>query len=383
MSDLKSKLQKCRANLIIDQPFFAALLLSMPLVEDNSIPTMATDGESIIYNKDWLGSLNAHELTFVLAHEALHCVFDHMGRREDRSPNLWNQAADYLINYLLIKDKIGVMPKMGLNDPSLVQRGGNTTEGIYKLLPKENESKKAGDSGGSLDQVHDSGTDNGKNKVDPATKKQKSEELKIKVIAAKNIAKTHGKFSAGLDRLVTKLLTPKVDWVSTLRRFISAKAKVDYSYARPNRRFLDQDFILPSLSGEKLGTIIFAVDCSGSMSDKLLAKISAEVNAINEDLKPASIKIIYFDSNICGQVEEYSQGDQVTLAFRGGGGTAFSPVMSYINALPESPDCIVFFTDLECSDFGEAPSSPLLWCVFDNKNPKAPFGEVVEVIYED
>src|SRR5690606_23983989 len=109
-----SKLAKARASLIIDHPFFASILLPMPISEDKTIPTMATDGETIRYNPEWTDSLTLDETTFVLAHETLHCVFDHMGRRGERTPNRWNQAADYIINELLIKDRIGSMPAGGL-----------------------------------------------------------------------------------------------------------------------------------------------------------------------------------------------------------------------------------------------------------------------------
>ena len=47
------------------------------------------------------------EVEFVIAHEILHCVYDHMTRREDRDAMLHNIAADYIVNNTLVRDGIG------------------------------------------------------------------------------------------------------------------------------------------------------------------------------------------------------------------------------------------------------------------------------------
>ncbi|RYD61691.1 MAG: hypothetical protein EOP83_16450, partial [Verrucomicrobiaceae bacterium] len=39
------------------------------------------------------------------AHEILHCIYDHLGRRGGRDPKLLNMAQDYVINYTLVEDK--------------------------------------------------------------------------------------------------------------------------------------------------------------------------------------------------------------------------------------------------------------------------------------
>lgn len=381
-SSLKNnKIAKARAGLIIDHPFFASILLPMPISEDESVPTMATDGETIKFNPTWTESLSLPEITFVLAHEALHCMFDHMGRRGSRGPNRWNQAADYIINELLMKEKIGSMPHGGLYNPSLVQKGNGTAEGVYKLLPEENEKKNAGDKGGALDQVNDAGSKNGTQPTDAATIAEKSANLKVRVVAAKNAARMQGRLSAGLERLVDEMLEPVVDWREVLRRFVSERAKVDHSFARPKRRFLHTDLILPSLTGEKMGALVVAVDCSGSVNRKLLLEFAAEINAIREDVRPSSIEVVYFDSDVC-HAETFTQDDDFKITPKGGGGTAFSPVFEYINKQAEAPIAVVFLTDLICDDFGPCPEYPVLWAVLEGVHQgydKVPFGEILKI----
>ena len=108
------KLSKAKTNLVLDNVFLASLLLGMEFIQDNSIETFATDGEKILYNENFLESLSISEIQFVLAHEVMHAVFQHMFRLSGRDAELWNQATDYVINDLLTKEPgAGKMPSMG------------------------------------------------------------------------------------------------------------------------------------------------------------------------------------------------------------------------------------------------------------------------------
>ena len=51
--------------------------------------------------------LTNKQIEFVIAHEILHCVFDHITRREDRDAQIYNIACDYLVNNVLVRDRIG------------------------------------------------------------------------------------------------------------------------------------------------------------------------------------------------------------------------------------------------------------------------------------
>ncbi len=394
MSKSKNQIAKARASLIIDQPFFASLLLPMPIYEchDESIcNTFATDCASIIYNPAWADTLTQQETTFVMAHETLHCVFDHMGRRGSRTPNRWNQAADYIINELLVSEEIGTMPKEGLKNTALVNKGGNTAEGVYKLLPESSEKNGPGGKGGAIDKVIDGKIVPGKGDgvsggatvepIDPAERAQKSADIQVRVIQARNTAKMQGALSEGLEKLVGEILKPVVDWKDVLRRFISEKTKTEYSFARPKRRFIAEDLYLPSLTGEKMGALTIAVDCSGSVSKELLDKFSAEINAIKCDVSPSKIDVIYFHHRVCF-TETYEADQDIVLKKTETGGTAFSPVFDYIAAQLEQPIAVVFLTDLDCSDFGDTPAYPVLWAVVEGPRPapdSAPFGEIVQV----
>lgn len=382
---MSSIIAKAKAGLILDQPFFASILLSMPMVEDASVPTMATDGDSISFNPQWVATLSLSEVTFVLAHETLHCVFQHMLRLGNKNHNKWNIAADYVINDLLVNERIGTMPQGGLLDAALVKQGKGTAEGVYNLLPKDAEDKKPGQKGGSMDEMVQPGQTPstkgqpgkpGGQPVDAATLAKKESEMRVKVLQAKNAAKMQGKLSAGLERLVQDVVRTETDWRAVLRRFFSERAKTDLSYARPKRRFLAEDIYLPSLTGEKLGAVVIAVDCSGSINAALLGAFEKEIKGIMQDTAPSEIKVMYFDSKVL-KTDTYEQDAEISLKPVGGGGTAFSPIFEAIAALDSVPTACVILTDLMCNDFGDAPGCPVLWASTERRYQPVPFGEVI------
>ena len=89
---------KAKNKLMNSESGLASILLSLPLEEDSSFDTMATNGEVIKYNPDFVLGLPMEEIKGVLIHEALHVVWGHHLRRGDRHPKLWNIATDYAIN---------------------------------------------------------------------------------------------------------------------------------------------------------------------------------------------------------------------------------------------------------------------------------------------
>jgi predicted metal-dependent peptidase len=361
-------LDVARTNLIINHPFFASLLLRMPLIEDASVATAATNGKCLRYNPTWLGKLSAAETEFTLAHEVMHKVFQHMTRRGTMSHNRFNQAADYVINGLLVADGVGRMPAGGLHNPQLVAAGGGTTEGVYKLLPESDEGKGPGKPGGSLDDVQDAADDE-------AGLAEAEEETKVEVIQAANAAKAMGRLSGGLERIVGELTRRRADWRAVLRRFMTERAKTDWSYAKPKRRFMAEDIYLPGLVGERMGEVVVALDCSGSVDEALLAKFGAEAKAIAEDAKPAKLHVIYFDAQVLRH-DVFLPDDDIVIKPCGGGGTAFEPIFAYVEANDINPVATVVLTDMYGS-FGEAPSYPVLWAATTAE--VAPWGETLRV----
>jgi predicted metal-dependent peptidase len=365
-SVLKTRLAKAKTALILEHPFVGTVALSMPFTLSFDIPTAATNGKRVLFNPEFIDKLSDEELKFLVAHECFHPMLEHNYRRHGRDHKKWNRAADYVINQLLTDEKIGKMPSMGLLDKNIYTAGHGTSDGIYNILP---EDQGDGQGPGPLDDCEDAeGT--------PADQAQQAAEWKVRVAQAAQAARMMGKMSANMERVVGEVLQPKVDWRDVLQRFL-VKCKDDSrSWARFNRRFLPQGLYLPTASGERMGPIVFAVDCSGSIGDAEIAQFAAEIRVVKEDLNPECIHVVYFDSEVC-HAEQYGPDDPLDIKPHGGGGTDFAPVFAHIVEQGIEPVAIAFLTDLCCNSFGIQPAAPVLWVT--TEPGKAPFGEVVEM----
>lgn len=352
---MKSLLQ-ARTALIFEAPFFGALALRLTLQEDKSCETAWTDGKRIGYNPDFVASLSASQLQGLLAHEVMHVASGHPWRRDGRDAKRWNVACDYAINETLVAAGF-FLPVGALQDS---QYAGKSAEWIYDRLPEsaDNQSDAQGE-------VRD---------AQPEDSAPSEEEWRQAVQQAANVAKARGNLPGALDRFAKAAATPFVDWRSVLARFAQQSAQDDYSWGRPNARYLTRGLYLPSLRSTAMGRIAVAVDTSGSVDDVLLAQFSAEINAIAAELRPEAIDVLYCD-RLINRRETFEAGDVVALKPCGGGGTDFRPVFEALEAEDAAPVCLVYLTDLDGPFPSSAPDYPVLWAA--TSRDVAPFGETV------
>ena len=104
---LTMKLAKAKTSLILEHPFVGTVAMNMPFEITDAVPTAATNGKKVMFNPQFCNELTDEEMKFLVAHECMHPMLEHNYRRNERTHQRWNQAADYVINKLLIDDKIG------------------------------------------------------------------------------------------------------------------------------------------------------------------------------------------------------------------------------------------------------------------------------------
>lgn len=102
-TDIRKRLVKARAAMVMTQPFFASLALRLELKEDPDCATAWTDGKVFAYNPDYIRILPDDKLVGLSAHTVMHPACQHHKRRKGRDPSLWNKACDYAINPILIE----------------------------------------------------------------------------------------------------------------------------------------------------------------------------------------------------------------------------------------------------------------------------------------
>lgn len=362
---IAQQLIRARTHLLLDFPFFGELALRLNLVERADIPTMAVDGRNIFYNPEFVSKISDSLTKAIVAHEVMHCVFDHIGRRADRNPKKWNVAGDYAINQMLTDAGFN-FEGTGLLDKKYA---GMTTDQIYALLDDStgsDDAPGAGEPGGPLDDCMDG---------NPGTTETDATDWKVAVIQAATSAKAAGKLPAGLARFVDELIAVKVDWRERLRRFITQSSKDDYSWMRPNRRYMSQGMYLPSLYSESMGEIVVAIDTSGSIDQATLNAFGAEIRAIVQSARPAKTTVIYCDAEV-NHVDVFEPNDELHFNMHGGGGTNFCPPFEHVEKEGLQPVCFIYLTDMY-GRFPSDPGYPVMWCA--TSDVIGPFGETVPI----
>ncbi len=364
---------KAVANIVIDDPFYGYLLLRQEFEQNPECPTASTNGVRVQYNPEFIRTLSPAQIIGLLKHEVMHIAHMHHLRRQHRDPEKWNHAADYVINAHLVEAGV-TLPENGLIDKQYVDF---STEHVYNMLPDpppDNGGSKFGPTWnwGAVEDAPGSG--------DEAVRQQMEEDCKVDVIQAANAAKLMGNLPAHIERIVESLRESKMPWKKILARFFRATAKTDYSWMKPNRRFLASGLYLPSLHGEALGEIVVAVDTSGSIGGAELEEFFGCINSILKHTKPSKIHVVYCDAAV-GNVQVF-RGDEVPLTHKkfkpsGGGGTDFRPVFDYVAEKRLRPECLIYLTDMYGSFPERAPKYPVIWCATSKE--KGPFGKTLEL----
>lgn len=381
------KLMKAKVGIILSHPFFATLMMRREFIADDTIETASTNGKNIRYNPAFFDSLSNDELQGVICHELMHNSLLHHVRREGRDIADWNKAADYAINPLLI-DSGMKLPKWALLENSFRDM---SAESIYNVLAgrKQENNKNSGQGqgdgqGGQQQPQNSQGNDPGKmGAVEDAPIHSESEKTEAEAKAkqelaqAAQIARQQGKLPASIERLVVEIMKPQIAWQEVLARFLDEVQKNDYSFSRPNVRYLNSGFILPSLHNVEMGEIVLIVDTSISIDEELLNTFAGEMQEISSTFN-STIRVLYVDSKFQG--EQIIEPDDIfKLQPKGGGGTDFRPGFDYIDKNDIAPKAVVYFTDLVCSRFPNEPAYPVLWAKYGNYEQPVPFGEVIQI----
>jgi predicted metal-dependent peptidase len=359
---------------------FAGVLSVGKVSFTEDIPTACTNGRDVIYNPEFVKTLDDKELNFVVLHEALHKVYQHMHlwkKLWKDNPMLANMAADYVVNYAIHEadelSNVAKRPESALFDLAYKNM---TTKQIFDMLKKDNQYVK--EQGG-----HDTHDWEGAEQLSDEEVKETAKQIDQALRQGEII---RGKMNGNKNRSINELLEPKVDWREQLREFVNAtcRNKDKSTWKRPHKRFLGQDIYMPSMIGESIGKVVVGIDTSGSIGDKELSEFLTEVVAICDDVSPSSIELLYWDTEVAGH-ETYNQGDYKALVQStkpaGGGGTHVGCVNQYIKDKRIEPEAVIILTDGYVEDDwgGSWGCTPTLWAVTSRHNT-SPHGKTIHIV---
>ena len=389
-----------RVGLLLRHPFFGNMATRLIIeAADDFIPTAAVDGRKLYFNTQFFNAMDNKEIEFVIAHEILHMVFDHLTRREDRDPRLYNIACDYIVNNLLIRDRIGSNPKI-VDCYHDTKYEGWASEAVYDDLFKNAKKIDIEQLGEMLDEHFEWGEGPGSDKdgnedgdgakgkgksISEAEKQKIKDEIKEAIMAAAQSAGA-GNTPGEITRMIKELTEPKMNWRQLLRQQIQSLIKNDYTFSRPSRKGQMTGAILPGMNFDETIDLSIALDMSGSIGDSQAQEFLSEVQGIMEEYQDYNIKIWCFDTKVYNEQDFTANCGEEISDYRilGGGGTDFSVNWKYMKDQGIEPKKFLMFTDgYPFGDWGDPDYCETLFVIHSHpdKTMQAPFG--VTAHYEE
>ena len=389
----KEKLVTARIGLLLKSPFFGNLATRLVLVNaDAWCPTAATDGRKFYYNSEFINRLSLRECEFLFGHEVLHVVYDHMGRRGDREPRLWNIADDYCVNADLINHKIGErINKVPLlyNQKYTDMSAEEVYDDLYKNADKidlkslmdqllDDHLDEDSEEGNGSNDSNEEGTGSGKPRLSKEDKKAIRDEVKEAVLAAAQNAGA-GNVPSNVKRMIKDLTAPVVNWQELLQQQVQSIIKNDFTFARPSRRGWHMDAVLPGMKNAQTIDVVVAIDTSGSISETDLRDFLSEVKGIMDMYDDYKVHIITWDTSVHNP-EDFSpdSGKEINeYVAGGGGGTDPHCVWEYLKDNEIEPKKLIIFTDYcfyswnpaEVEDYCDT-----VWVIKHNPSAEPEFG---------
>lgn len=394
-TEARERLITARIGLLLKHSFFGNIATRLQLVNaDDWCSTAATDGLKFYYNSKFIMMLKPKEVEFLVAHEVLHVVYDHMDRRGTRDPQMFNIANDYAVNADLKRHRVGEFIR---TVPCLYESKYDrlSSEEIYDDLMKNAKQINMDDlieqmiddhlEGEGSDQ-DDDGDEKGKGKRPKMSAEERErvrQEIKQAILNAASTAEA-GTLPLGVERLIKNITDPVMPWRELLQTNLTSAIRTDFSWMRPSRRGWHSDAVMPGMTpGEEIDVVV-AIDMSGSISNKQAQAFLGEIAGMMESFDGYKVHVFSFDTEIYNPADFTSENlDSIdTYNPMGGGGTDFDSIFKYLKDIGNVPVKLVVFTDgYPCGSWGDPDYCDTTWIIHGDKNPNPPFGQYA--IYDE
>lgn len=340
--------------------FFTTIALSLTFHWDEDCPTAWTDGYRMGFNPHFFLSMPEDQRIGVYIHEASHVAYDHMGRLLGRKINIWNQAADHVINLYLLARGFK-LPSFRLADSRFT---GMSTEQVYDILLSEEEDLPEN----SMEDIREP--------VDktPQETKKHVEDLIVRASVQAKMTHEAGELPGEIELFLKKLLHPALPWQTILQREIHEMTKTGYSWMRPNRRFFPT-YHLPSNSVQGATHATFYVDISGSVTQEQFRIFISEIVGAIKQFNLKEVRIVQFDTYIHHDDKVKSLKELARVKFHGRGGTHIGCILKHMEET--KPQLAMVFTDGGFSWPQQTFKQLILWLINDNPEWKPLFGRSI------
>jgi len=375
----QDSLAKVSKELMLKEPFYGLLILSLNKVWDKRVPTAGVSKNGVNFqltiNEDFWNSLSDNHKRGLLKHELLHIGFFHIQCQDEfQNKKVANIAMDIEINQYIDPDDLpeGGCTLESFSEYNLPPKAG--CREYYKLLMKAMEEEQQSGKGGKISDMAgmgegesygdgtinpDHGTWKDFEDLSEAEKKLlESQTAHILKEIAEAVEKSRGTIPGEFQGIIERLRhvePPKFDWRSYVRRFAGGSSEVFTKKLRrkDNRRFEEN----PGLKIKNKRHLLVAIDTSGSVSDKEVKEFLNEIHHIHKT--GSEVTVLQCDTTI-RSIEKFKPNQDIVL--HGRGGTDFDPVLEYYNENTRKYTCMFYLTDGECST-SVKPRGKMLWVI--------------------
>ena len=386
------KLEPHRVKMMLDEPFFAAILRGVNYERTEAIPTagvLAKDGDvHMWWNPKFLASLAPIQVKGLLKHEAMHLALEHTTTRRMEPHIIHNYATDLAINSDIPKEELpegGLIPgeafkalteedKVKMGDEAVARyervsakieslpRGESSEWYFTKLMEDpeiaddiENGQKGQPGEGGEGGEGGVPGLPGGMDEHSgwDELSDEERELLKGKIAksvedAVKECDRTGrwGSVGGGTRQMLRDLISKEVDWRAVLRKFCGLSRRAD---RRSNVRRLNRKYtgIHPGVDRGYTSSIAVYIDQSGSVGNAELELAFAELRSL---ARRTQFTTFHFDTDVDEKSETEWKRSKTPEARRTRcGGTDFECVTKHANANAGRFDGYIIITDGEAA----------------------------------
>lgn len=329
-----------------DYLFYAHMIGQCSIKIDETLPAPAgvafnIDHYELFINPSLYDNYRLEERLFILKHEMLHILYDHVGRKEDRDHKNWNLATDCAINQQANPEHLpeNCITPESFEEMFKTKAPKNESSEFYYDLIKENQDEK--DSGGEEPHQIDSHEKWQESKGDA----ELQQDLTKKMIETAQSETIKGKGtvpSEMSDWLKIHSRKSEISWKKVLRGIVGNK-KVGSrpTIMKRSRRFPKRDDIKGKTKERKFNLLVVA-DVSGSMDDVAVLSTLGEVQHIC-DITKTDVDLIQIDAEAYAP-EKLSKKTKL-FDRKGNGGTNLHPALEMAKTHHIDYQAVVVLTD--------------------------------------
>ncbi|MCD2492943.1 VWA-like domain-containing protein [Lacrimispora sp. NSJ-141] len=378
----KEILETARNELYLNMRFLDLALCSLSFLLDTEVKRAGTDGCAVHFEPYALAELYQSDrryLNRLYLHMVFHCLFRHLTRRGKRREDYWNLSCDIamesIIDGLLKRSVRRAVDPVRKETYEMLEGRLEvfTAEGIYQVLMEQRLTEKQMERLEQAFWVDDHSFWPREESGEPPELKEQLEQ-KWQDIAERTetrmetIGRDQSEESGNLLDQIRAENRKRCDYRAFLKKFAVLREEMqvdtdsfDYGfYSYGLRLYGNMPLIEPQEFKEvkKIQDFIIAVDTSMSCSGELIKSFLFETYGILSEtssfFKKVNVHIIQCDEAVRSDVE-ITCGEELAdymenLEIRGGGGTDFRPVFSYVEEQKEkgrfgSLKGLLYFTD--------------------------------------